>query len=175
MVGVSDLFFWHVVNCMHDSRAPLDHLARFLDKELDIAETGGHVFLLATGDAQRIYDGFNISLRKVQNGMAPSLDGLSLEDQGHIGRFRIMSLLFHASAFYRRVLVPVESYPFKLFWFVKNPMDHPCSIRQSIAVELLAAESAAATLPPTAKKLLHLCPNDIRNAALAGTCGVQLL
>jgi hypothetical protein len=40
MVGVSDLFFWHVVNCMHESRAPLDHLVRFLDKDRRLPDGG---------------------------------------------------------------------------------------------------------------------------------------
>ncbi len=137
MVGVSDVFFWHIIGCMNASRSPLDHLIRFLDKQVDIPSTGGHVFLLSTGHARRIFSGFEAHLQAISKPDFQPLDGLSAEDKGHIVRFRLLSLLFHAAAYYRRVLVPLEHYPYKLFWFAGKPMDTPCSIRQGYSPKFL--------------------------------------
>jgi hypothetical protein len=131
------------------------------------------VFLLATGDAKRLFSEFNSLLTDIQD-KPLQMAGLSCSDIGDLVRFRMLSVLFHAAAFYRRVVVSFECYPFLLFWFVKVAMDQVCTTRQRIAAAMVEALSEGYTLHPTAMKLLHLCPNDIRNTALTGLCGVKL-
>ena len=126
--AVSDHDLWAMISAMHRSRAPLDHLMRFVDSPGDRTTAGNHVFRLATGDAYRIFGEFNDIVSGEVRAMTSSSPKISTD--GLLNRFGLFAALFHAASYYRRVMLPLSHPPFVYFLLVRSPMDVQCRIRQ---------------------------------------------
>ena len=92
--------------------------------------------------------------------------GVSDEDSAFLAAVASRMLLHNASGLERRVLKPLQSFPFRLLWLVRSAMGERCSARQQIASELLSAD--ADSLEITARKIKARFGESLQLAARTG-------
>ena len=128
------------------------------------------MFKLVTGRLDQINQEFKELFQKlpeVVNGalsLSGCLDesrGLKGQDITHMRYIAIRLLLLRWAAFRRRVIRPLQQYPFKLFWLIKSHPKKFCEKRKIVAAEVLSLESHK--LDVSTQKIKALCDKELRH------------
>lgn len=88
------------------------------------------------------------------------------EDAAWLVQMVFSILLYHASAFSRRVLEPIEKFPFKLLLLAKQPDNAACAVRKQVANEVLCTEDDK--LEINARKLKKLFGQELETSSQTG-------
>ena len=92
--------------------------------------------------------------------------GLNDSDSAWLCRLIFSVLLQHASSYSRRVLEPLSKFPYRLLLLTKSPDDVVCSLRKSVATEILT--TADTDLEINARKAKQLFRDELQFAESKG-------
>ena len=92
--------------------------------------------------------------------------GLEARDADWLRRFLLAVLLQQASCFERKVVQPLEKFPFKLLLLAKAADDEVCSTRQKVAAEILGTQTHM--LEINARKMKSTFESDLTVAMNQG-------
>ena len=93
-----------------------------------------------------------------------------IEDAEWLMGIFVSQSMFHASAFDRRIVQPLDDFPFKVFRMVVKPNTVVCVVTQEMAFEIL--KTAPEHLDINIRKMVALYIEDFRAARDTGKCGV---
>ncbi|CAE7248261.1 unnamed protein product [Symbiodinium sp. CCMP2456] len=156
-----------------DSKAAYRHFMLFVQKG---ARDGQCMFNLVTGKLEQITKEFQVLFENLPgivsqamslSGCLRSEGGLSDSDVVHMRYIALRILLMHWAAFRRRIIRPLEQFPWKLFWLIKAAPKQFSQKRKDVARELLGSQ--AEQLDPSTRKLRILCDRELRHMAENGT------
>ena len=140
------------------------------------ARDGECMFNLVTGKLEQITREFKVLFENLPGIVSKALslsgclrrDGdLSDSDVVHMRYIALRILLMHWAAFRRRIIRPLEQFPWKLFWLIKAAPKQFSQKRKDVAGELLGLQ--AEQLDPSTRKLRMLCDKELRHMAEQGT------
>ena len=140
------------------------------------ARDGECMFNLVTGKLEQITREFKVLIENLPGIVSKALSlsgclrrdgGLSDSDVVHMRYIALRILLMHWAAFRRRIIRPLEQFPWKLFWLIKAAPKQFSQKRKDVAGELLGLQ--AEQLEPSTRKLRMLCDKELRHMAEQGT------
>ncbi|CAK0833300.1 unnamed protein product [Prorocentrum cordatum] len=165
--------FRSMMEMLYALREPLLHLSFILKKPVDeptIATHGNQLQQLANGKAKLLALEFEAAAQGDQ--WRARVTSLMLEDHRDAVffckcAFRI--LLSSAAGIYRRVVLPLQEFPFKLLQLARNPSHADCFCRRRTASDLLGAHDRG-VLDVSTKKFLNLYRESVQCAEDTGKC-----
>ena len=173
MKAITSCIFWCLLYLCRTLRSPLRHFMLFVQKG---ARDGECMFNLVTGKLEQITREFKLLFENLPGIVSKALSlsgclrsdgGLSDSDVVHMRYIALRILLMHWAAFRRRIIRPLEQFPWKLFWLIKASPKQFSQKRKDVARELLGLQSEQ--LDPSTRKIRILCDRELRHMAKHGT------
>jgi hypothetical protein len=170
--NVRDECFWHVINILSSTLAPIEHLINAVHsrdepfvyaslvcgKADSIAAECGKLLEPACW-VHDLYDCASLDLTTTPEG----------EDDLHdLVVLGIELTLCHHGGLIRRVIMPLTTFPNRALRVAHSPADVPCEMRQQTAKEIMQS------VEPNMVKLKALCNAELKAAARDGLCGPLL-
>ena len=170
--AATSCIFWFLLYCCRTLRSPLRHFMLLVQKE---TKAGACMFKLVTGKLDELTKEFQTLFARLPeivnralhlSGCLHEEKGLNASDINQLRFIALRLLMLHWAAFRRRIIRPLQQYPFKLFWLIKSPPRQACAKRQNIAREVLALRGSQ--LDSSTLKLRSMCDAELRYIAQHG-------
>ena len=167
MQAITSSIFWCLLYLCRTLRGPLRHFMLIVQQE---ARAGECLFKLVTSRLDDLTKEFQVlfaNLPKIVDKAlslagcygTDSTPGLDASDITKLRYIALRLLLLHWAAFRRRIIRPLQQYPFKMFWLIKAHPKKYCAKRMGVARELL--QLPASQLDASTLKIRTMCEREL--------------
>ena len=167
MQAITSSIFWCLIYLCRALRGPLRHFMLIVQQE---ARAGECLFKLVTSRLDELTNEFKalfVNLPKIVDkalslagcygtDTSPGLDAADIVKLRYIA---LRLLLLHWAAFRRRIIRPLQQYPFKMFWLIKAHPKKYCPRRKAVASELLRLGTSQ--LDASTLKIRTMCEREL--------------
>ncbi|CAE7386592.1 unnamed protein product [Symbiodinium natans] len=165
--AVTSCVFWCLLFLCRTLRSPLRHFMLFVQKE---SRGGECMFKLITSKLGQITREFQTLFHRLPeivsqamhlSGCLDDQKGLSDRDVLHMRYVALRLLLMHWAAFRRRIIRPLQQFPWQLFWLIKDPPRQFSQKRKDIATKFLMV--GLEDLDHSSRKIRALCSRELQH------------
>ncbi|CAE7487703.1 unnamed protein product [Symbiodinium natans] len=167
MNAITSCIFWCLLYLCRTLRSPLRHFMLIVQKE---ARGGECMFKLITSKLQQLINEFQNLFRKLPaivsqalqlSGCLDPVSGLADREIQHMRYVALRLLLMHWAAFRRRIVRPLQQFPWQLFWLIKDPPRQFSQKRKDVAAKFLNIDPNQ--LDPSTRKLRVICEREVQH------------